>query len=77
MKYDKWDSEKAVQDYWKRIREHEDQYETVQESFPYVKIWNSGQRIIVNKIEGYLQVSWATVAKTSLRCTYSHVLFFI
>ncbi|TIB29894.1 hypothetical protein E3P86_03594 [Wallemia ichthyophaga] len=53
--YDKWDSEKAVQDYWKRIREHEDQYETVQESFPYVKIWNSGQRIIVNKIEGYLQ----------------------
>ncbi|TIC09566.1 WD40 repeat-like protein [Wallemia mellicola] len=53
--YDKWDSEKAVQDYWRRIREHEDQYETVQETVPYVKIWNAGQRIVVNKIEGYLQ----------------------
>ena len=51
-----WDPEKAVADFYKRIKNHEDEYETIENpSFPYVKIINVGQRIVVNNIQGYLQ----------------------
>jgi len=54
--YRSWDPEKALSDYWRRIREHEKVYQTIEQpSFPYVKIINVGERIVVNNIEGYLQ----------------------
>lgn len=51
-----WDQEKAVQDFYVRIRNHEREYETIENpSFPYIKVINVGQRIVVNNIQGYLQ----------------------
>ncbi|KDN46291.1 bifunctional 6-phosphofructo-2-kinase/fructose-2,6-bisphosphate 2-phosphatase [Tilletiaria anomala UBC 951] len=51
-----WDQEKAVQDFYKRIEDHEKEYETIENpSFPYIKLINVGQRIVVNNIQGYLQ----------------------
>lgn len=54
--YKGWDADRAVADYWGRIREQEEQYETVRvEEGPYIKIMNVGETIEVNRIEGYLQ----------------------
>ncbi|KAH8921934.1 bifunctional 6-phosphofructo-2-kinase/fructose-2,6-bisphosphate 2-phosphatase [Atractiella rhizophila] len=54
--YKGWDPEKAVADYWKRIQRHAELYEPIENpTFPYVKIVNVGERIIVNNIQGYLQ----------------------
>ncbi|CAD6887072.1 unnamed protein product [Tilletia controversa] len=54
--YVNWDPEKAVQDFYKRIQGHEKEYEPIEApSFPYIKIINVGQKIIVNNIQGYLQ----------------------
>ncbi|KAE8214205.1 hypothetical protein CF327_g2397 [Tilletia walkeri] len=54
--YVNWDPEKAVQDFYERIRGHEKEYEQIEApSFPYIKIINVGQQIIVNNIQGYLQ----------------------
>ncbi|KAK0530120.1 hypothetical protein OC834_003420 [Tilletia horrida] len=54
--YVNWDPEKAVQDFYERIRGHEKHYEPIEApSFPYIKIINVGQQIIVNNIQGYLQ----------------------
>jgi 6-phosphofructo-2-kinase / fructose-2,6-biphosphatase 4 len=37
-----------VADYWRRIRDHERTYETIEQpSFPYIKIINVGERIVV------------------------------
>ena len=47
---------------------------------PYIKLWNAGQRIIVNKIEGYLQVSFKFMLYMNILpiLTYfSHVLYSI
>lgn len=39
-----------------RIRDHEKRYETIETSNnPYVKIYNVGERLVVNNIRGYLQ----------------------
>jgi len=54
--YVNWDPEKAVEDFYERIRGHEKYYEPIEApSFPYIKIINVGQKIIVNNIQGYLQ----------------------
>ncbi|ODN99536.1 6-phosphofructo-2-kinase/fructose-2,6-bisphosphatase [Cryptococcus wingfieldii CBS 7118] len=54
--YAGWDAEKAVADYWERIRDQAAYYDTVTESEgPYIKVMNVGERIDVNRIEGYLQ----------------------
>ncbi|KAK0543199.1 hypothetical protein OC846_006500 [Tilletia horrida] len=54
--YTNWDPEKAVEDFHARIRGHEKYYEPIEApSFPYIKIINVGQQIIVNNIQGYLQ----------------------
>jgi 6-phosphofructo-2-kinase/fructose-2,6-biphosphatase 4 len=51
--YKGWDPDEAVKDYWKRIKDHELTYETIEQpSFPYVKIINVGERIVVNNIQG-------------------------
>lgn len=45
--------------YWyqKRIEQQEASYETVADtSLPFVKLINVGERLIVNKVQGYLQV---------------------
>ncbi|CAL1699282.1 unnamed protein product [Somion occarium] len=54
--YRGWDPEKAVQDYYGRIRDHEAHYEPVEETdWPYIRIVNVGEKIMVNRIHGYLQ----------------------
>lgn len=54
--YKGWEPEKAVEDYMSRIRDHEKHYEPVDETYwPYIKIINVGEKIMINKIYGYLQ----------------------
>ncbi|KAK7021192.1 6PF2K domain-containing protein [Favolaschia claudopus] len=54
--YRGWDPDKAVEDYWSRIHDHEKYYEPVEETtWPYIRIINVGEKIMVNNIQGYLQ----------------------
>ncbi|KAI6107590.1 6-phosphofructo-2-kinase-domain-containing protein [Pisolithus croceorrhizus] len=54
--YRGWDQDKAVEDYYGRIRLREQAYETIEETeWPYIRIFNVGEKIMVNKIRGYLQ----------------------
>lgn len=54
--YKSWDSTKAIEDFQKRIKNHEAFYEPIEQpSFPYIKVINVGQKIVVNNIQGYLQ----------------------
>jgi hypothetical protein len=51
--YVQWDPEKAVADYWKRIKQQEAQYQEVTpDEGPFIKIMNVGEKIVVNRIEG-------------------------
>ena len=53
--YAGWDADAAVKDYWSRIRDQEQVYDTVTaEEGPFVKVMNVGERIEVNRIEGEL-----------------------
>jgi len=54
--YQGWNPDKAVKDYMTRIAEHAKRYETMETSGgPFVKIYNIGERLVVNNIRGYLQ----------------------
>ncbi|KAK9893801.1 6PF2K-domain-containing protein [Cystobasidium minutum MCA 4210] len=54
--YKGWNPEDALKDYWSRIRNQEKFYQPIENpSFPYVKVIDIGERIIVNNIQGYLQ----------------------
>ncbi|KAG1862019.1 bifunctional 6-phosphofructo-2-kinase fructose-2,6-bisphosphate 2-phosphatase [Suillus subalutaceus] len=54
--YRGWDPDKAVQDYYERIRDREKSYETVEETtWPFIRIINVGEKMMVNNIRGYLQ----------------------
>ncbi|PWZ01068.1 bifunctional 6-phosphofructo-2-kinase/fructose-2,6-bisphosphate 2-phosphatase [Testicularia cyperi] len=54
--YNEWDPEQAVQNYYKRIAGHEKTYEPIENpSFPYIKLINVGEQVVVNNIQGYLQ----------------------
>ncbi|KAF9508246.1 hypothetical protein BS47DRAFT_1320781 [Hydnum rufescens UP504] len=54
--YKNFEPEKAVEDYMSRIRDHEKHYQPVNElDRPYIKIINVAEKIMVNKIRGYLQ----------------------
>ncbi|KAF8813143.1 bifunctional 6-phosphofructo-2-kinase/fructose-2,6-bisphosphate 2-phosphatase [Phlegmacium glaucopus] len=54
--YKGWDPDKAVKDYYQRIHGHEKHYETVEEmTWPFIRILNVGEKIILNNIQGYLQ----------------------
>ncbi|KAI0078320.1 bifunctional 6-phosphofructo-2-kinase/fructose-2,6-bisphosphate 2-phosphatase [Panus rudis PR-1116 ss-1] len=54
--YRGWDPEKAVADYYQRIKNHETHYEPVEEiTWPSIRILNVGEKIMVNQIRGYLQ----------------------
>lgn len=54
--YRGWDPDKAVEDYYHRIRDHENYYETLEETtWPFIRIINVGEKIILNNIQGYLQ----------------------
>ncbi|KAI8364231.1 6-phosphofructo-2-kinase-domain-containing protein [Blakeslea trispora] len=51
-----WDPEEAVIDYKRRIKQHEENYETITDtSLPFVKNMNAGEQFIVNNVIGYLQ----------------------
>jgi hypothetical protein len=51
--YQGWDMERAVADYWSRIRDQQKHYESVKaEEGPFIKVMNVGERIEVNRIEG-------------------------
>ncbi|KAG0696597.1 bifunctional 6-phosphofructo-2-kinase fructose-2,6-bisphosphate 2-phosphatase [Suillus ampliporus] len=54
--YRGWDPDKAMEDYYGRIRDREQSYETVEETtWPFIRIINVGEKIMVNNIRGYLQ----------------------
>ncbi|KAF8323275.1 bifunctional 6-phosphofructo-2-kinase/fructose-2,6-bisphosphate 2-phosphatase [Clavulina sp. PMI_390] len=54
--YKGWEPDKAVEDYMNRIRDHERYYEPVDErDWPWIKNINVGEKVMVNKIQGYLQ----------------------
>lgn len=54
--YVNWDPEQAMQNYYKRIAGHEKTYEPIENpSFPYIKLINVGEQVVVNNIQGYLQ----------------------
>ncbi|CDO77087.1 hypothetical protein BN946_scf184473.g31 [Trametes cinnabarina] len=54
--YRGWDPEKAVADYYNRIKDHERHYQPVEETtWPFIRIMNVGEKIMVNNIQGYLQ----------------------
>ncbi|OBZ67634.1 hypothetical protein A0H81_12369 [Grifola frondosa] len=54
--YRGWDPEKAVADYYGRIKDHEIHYEPVEETtWPFIRIMNVGEKIMVNNVHGYLQ----------------------
>ncbi|KAJ7683031.1 6-phosphofructo-2-kinase-domain-containing protein [Mycena rosella] len=54
--YRGWNSDQAVEDYYSRIRDHEIYYEPVEETtWPFIRIINVGEKIMVNNIQGYLQ----------------------
>ncbi|SJX61099.1 related to 6-phosphofructo-2-kinase [Sporisorium reilianum f. sp. reilianum] len=54
--YVDWDPEKAMQNYYERIAGHEKTYEPIENpSFPYIKLINVGEQVVVNNIQGYLQ----------------------
>ncbi|KAG8800223.1 hypothetical protein FRC17_006923, partial [Serendipita sp. 399] len=54
--YVNWDPDKAVEDYMRRIQDHERNYEPVEEmDIPWIRIFNVGEKIQINKIQGYLQ----------------------
>lgn len=51
--YAGWDADRALADYWKRIRDQASVYETVTaDEGPFIKVLNVGERIEVNRIEG-------------------------
>jgi 6-phosphofructo-2-kinase/fructose-2,6-biphosphatase 4 len=51
--YKGWAADRAVQDYWLRIKQQEEHYEEVTaDEGPFIKIINVGERIVVNRIEG-------------------------
>ncbi|KAI8977104.1 6-phosphofructo-2-kinase-domain-containing protein [Mycotypha africana] len=51
-----WDPEEAVRDYKRRIKQHEENYETITDTtLPFVKNMNAGEQFIVNNVMGYLQ----------------------
>jgi 6-phosphofructo-2-kinase/fructose-2,6-biphosphatase 4 len=70
--YAGWDADRAVADYWKRIRNLEAVYETVTaDEGPYIKIMNVGERIDVNRIEGELRgVIELTEGYLQTRCCF-------
>ncbi|TFY58592.1 hypothetical protein EVG20_g8088 [Dentipellis fragilis] len=54
--YRGWDPDKAVDDYYSRIKTRELDYEEVEElTWPFIRIINVGEKIMVNNIRGYLQ----------------------
>ncbi|KAG0740824.1 hypothetical protein G6F57_002425 [Rhizopus arrhizus] len=54
--YVDWVPEEAVNDYKRRIKQHEEYYETITDtSLPFVKNMNAGEQFIVNNVVGYLQ----------------------
>ncbi|KAF9528686.1 cytoplasmic protein [Crepidotus variabilis] len=61
--YKNWNPDQAIEDYYKRINDHEKYYETVSDmTWPFIKIINAslhfrfvGEKIELNKIQGYLQ----------------------
>ncbi|KAI5887334.1 bifunctional 6-phosphofructo-2-kinase/fructose-2,6-bisphosphate 2-phosphatase [Schizophyllum commune H4-8] len=54
--YREWDPDQAVKDYFRRIQDHEKFYEPVEETtWPFIRIINVGEKIMVNNIRGYLQ----------------------
>ena len=54
--YRGWDPEKAVLDYYNRIKDHEIHYEPVEETtWPFIRIINVGEKIMVNVRPVYVQ----------------------
>ena len=76
IQYVGWDADRAVADYWSRIRDQEQVYDTlkVEEGAPFIKVMNVGERIEVNRIEGELrqpQGKAETGAKLTQQAIYS------
>ena len=54
--YRGWNAEEAIKDYWSRIRDLEKSYQPIIDpDAAWIKVVNVGERIVINRIEGYLQ----------------------
>ncbi|THH04645.1 hypothetical protein EW145_g5362 [Phellinidium pouzarii] len=54
-----WDPERAVDDYYRRIRDHEIYYEPVEETdWPFIRIFNVGDKIEVNSGQSLIEHSY-------------------
>jgi len=54
--YRGWHPDKAIEDYYSRIQDREKYYEPVEETtWPFIRILNVGEKIMVNNIQGYVQ----------------------
>ena len=54
--YQGWDPAKASYDFRQRIQHYEEVYEAMDEAdMAYVKLMNVGQRVVLNRIQGYLE----------------------
>ncbi|THH28959.1 hypothetical protein EUX98_g5221 [Antrodiella citrinella] len=57
--YRTWDPEKAVADYYRRIKDHEIHYEPVEETtWPFVRVINVGEKIMVNSGHSLIEHSY-------------------
>jgi len=67
----------AITDFWKRIQHYENIYEPISEEtegyFTFIKIFNAGEKYVINRCEGYLQsklVYWITNVHITRRTIY-------
>lgn len=64
--YKGWDADKAVEDYWSRIRDQEKFYEPIIDpDVAWIKVVNVGERIVINRIEGELSASLSCLLVSS------------
>ena len=78
--YAGWEPEAAIADYWSRIRDQENVYQSVTaDEGPFVKVMNVGERIEVNRIEGGPTSAWFARRKltTGFRIPADEMLLFL
>jgi 6-phosphofructo-2-kinase/fructose-2,6-biphosphatase 2 len=57
--YYEFNEDQVIEDFKKRIKHYEDQYQTIDEdleaNLSYIKIFDAGEKVLVHKHEGHIQ----------------------